>query len=216
MYSATCGTVQEGVKQMLLAMQPLTSLHSLNLGGNRVKVCVNQPIVCIVCLQAFLTIVLKRLCCVSVLSCVLQDNVDKIVVNHPLLEELDLPHAHLKDSTATLLLSSIKQMQMLRLVTLTDNYISEAVVTTLGEELPHVLVVFDDMDGEMDEVLSLDGDDELEDGEGDDGVESDDEDGSDDEEDDDDTGTDEDTDSETDSYSDSSDTEDYIDEQDEN
>lgn len=36
--SACCTGMQEGVKQILLAIDPLTSLHSLNLGGNRIKV----------------------------------------------------------------------------------------------------------------------------------------------------------------------------------
>lgn len=165
--------MQEGVKQMMLAMQPLTRLHSLNLGGNRIK-----------------------------------DNVDKIVANHPLLEELDLPRAHLKDAEANLLLTSLKPMQMLRLVTLTDNLISDSVQTSVTDDLPHVLVVFDDMQ-EMEEIVSIDGD-ELEDGE-EDGEESGDADVEDGE-----SGTDEETDSEVDSgsYSDS-DTEEYISEEDE-
>lgn len=48
--------MQEGVKQMLLAMEPLTSIHSLNLGGNRIKVCalidVQESCVTIVCSKA--------------------------------------------------------------------------------------------------------------------------------------------------------------------
>lgn len=82
---------------------------------------------------------------------------DRIVANHPLLEELDLPHAHLCDREAKVLLASIKPMLMLRLVTLTDNDLSETVLSTLHEEVPHVLVVFDDI-AEMHEVESGDGD----------------------------------------------------------
>lgn len=101
----------------------------------------------------------------------LQDNVDRIVANHPLLEELDLPHAHLGDREAAVkvLLASIKPMLMLRLVTLTGNYLSETVLSALHEEVPHVLVVFDDI-AEMHEDVSADGDDlEEEDGLDDDG-----------------------------------------------
>jgi hypothetical protein len=93
----------------------------------------------------------------------MQDNVENICANHPLLEELDLPQAYLRDKQAMLLLASIKPMKMLRLLTLTENDISEPVLSALGDELPHVLVVFDDM-GEMDEVISLDGE-GLEEGE---------------------------------------------------
>lgn len=97
---------------------------------------------------------------------------DRVVVNHPLLEELDLPHAHLGDREAKVLLASIKPMLMLRLVTLTDNDLSETVLSTLHEEVPHVLVVFDDI-AEMHEVESGDGDVlEEEDGVEDDGDES--------------------------------------------
>jgi Ran GTPase-activating protein (RanGAP) involved in mRNA processing and transport len=136
-----------------------------------------------------------------------QDNVANMCANHPLLEELDLPHAHLRDKQAKLLLDSIKHLQMLRLVTLTDNYISEPVATMMGDELPHMLVVFDDI-AEMEEVISLDGDEleDLEEGE-DEGEEEGEESGTEDDSDgDDESGTEEETDSESDdgdSYSDS-------------
>lgn len=137
----------------------------------------------------------------------LQDNVSNIVRNHPLLEELDLPHAHLKDEEACELLKSIKPLKMLRLVTLTDNYISEAVLNTVGEELPHVLVVFDDV-AEIDEVISIDEDDEDDDGLGDD-EDEDEEEGENDEDDDSDNETGTGFGSYSGSYSDSG-TEEYI------
>lgn len=180
------------MKQILLAMAPLTSLHSLNMGGNRIKVRDRPPTWPMYILREYdvlevpslflpqglllsftfsavnlkvmhlgisveLGVLILRKCCA------LQDAVGRIVTNHPLLEELDLPHAHLGDREAIVLLASIKPMQMLRLVTLTDNHLSDTVLSTLHDELPHILVVFDDI-AELHEVGSLDGD-GLEDGE---------------------------------------------------
>jgi hypothetical protein len=130
-------------------------------------------------------------------------NVETIAANHPLLEELELTRAGLNDATAQVLLRAIGPLQMLSMVALSANYISDAMMHQLTAALPHVLLAWAEPDGDEDDVLSLgDGaegqDEDDEDEEGDDGDDDDDdeedsdEDGSDEESDDDDDDDDDD------------------------